>query len=137
MSFIETVLSGIAVAVAFPVGALIAIYIPYNAGKRALFAAFGAGIFFAAVMVLVQQALNKGNVYDLVVGFALGAAAFGAAEHYIRYRKKEGENEEDKHKSKLEEGDGKLTVVGTVLDSVPESLFIGILSALREPGLLA
>lgn len=59
-------LSGILVAAAFPVGALIAIYLPYSASKRALFAAFGAGIFFSATMLLTLQALNLGRVLDLV-----------------------------------------------------------------------
>ena len=76
MSFIdpkllETIFSGIVVAVAFPIGALIAIYIPYSVSKRALFAAFGAGIFFAAILLLTQQALLLGNVFDLVWGLVL------------------------------------------------------------------
>jgi zinc transporter, ZIP family len=142
MSFIdpkllETIFSGFAVAAAFPVGALIAIYIPYNQSKRALFAAFGAGIFFAAVMLLVFQALGKGNVYDLLLGFSLGAITFGVAEHYIRHRSVNVEEDHIKRKQKQEQSEGKLTIVGTILDSVPETLFVGIIAALREPGLLA
>lgn len=93
-SFFEPVLSGILVAAAFPIGALVAIYLPYSASKRALFAAFGAGIFFSATMLLTLEALNFGSALDLVLGFSLGAGAFGLAEHYIRHRKPPKEDEE-------------------------------------------
>jgi zinc transporter ZupT len=141
MSFIEpkrleTIFSGIMVAVAFPIGALIAIYIPYSASKRALFAAFGAGTFFAAIMLLTQQALALGNVLDLVLGFSLGAATFGLAQHFIRHRPP-SKGDEKERKRKQETSDGKLSIIGTVLDSVPETLFIGIIAFLRQPGLYA
>lgn len=129
---LETVVSGIVVAVAFPIGALIAIYIPYSASKRALFVAFGAGIFFVAMMLLTQVALNLGNVVDLVVGFGLGAATFGLAQNYIRCCTA---CTEDERKIKRAKSEGKLSVVGTILDSVPETLFMGIIAALRQPGL--
>jgi hypothetical protein len=133
MSFIdpkllETILYGFAVATAFPIGALIAIYIPYNASKRVLFAAFGAGLFFAAVMLLVQQSLDKGKVYDLLVGLSLGAVTCGAAE-YIRHRATRGIQDEEQKKQKHKESEGKITIVGTILDSVPETLFVGIIAA--------
>jgi zinc transporter, ZIP family len=139
MSFIEpklleTIFSGIVVAVAFPIGALIAIYLPYSAPKRALFAAFGAGIFFAAIMLLTRQALVLGNVLDLVLGFSLGAATFGLAQHIIRHRFKGAEKE---RKQRREASDGKLSIIGTVLDSVPETLFVGIIAFLSQPGLYA
>jgi hypothetical protein len=131
---LETIISGFIVAAAFPIGALIAIYLPYSVSKRALFAAFGAGIFFATIMLLVQQTLVLGNVVDLVLGFSLGAAAFGLAENYIR-RCTNCSLEE--RKAKRSQTEGKLSVVGTILDSVPETLFVGIIAALRQPGLLA
>lgn len=139
MSFIEpsllaTLIAGFIVAVAFPLGALIAIYIPYSVSRRALFAAFGAGIFFAAMMLLTQQALILGNVFDLVLGFGLGAATFGLAQNYIRRCKACTEQE---RKVKREKSEGKLSVVGTILDSVPETLFVGIIAALRQPNLYA
>jgi zinc transporter, ZIP family len=139
MSFIEpklleTIFAGFVVAVAFPLGALIAIYVSYSAAKRALFAAFGAGIFFAAMMLLTQEALILGNVVDLVVGFSLGAATFGLAQNYIR---RCTSCSEDERKVKREKSAGKLSVVGTILDSVPETLFVGIIAALNEPSLYA
>ncbi len=133
-NLLETIFAGFVVAVAFPVGALIAIYLPYSASKRALFAAFGAGIFFAAMMLLTQEALHLGNVVDLVVGFCLGAATFGLAENYIRRCK---ECDEIERRRKREKSEGKLSVIGTILDSVPETLFVGIIAALRSPGLYA
>lgn len=131
---LETVFAGLVVAVAFPIGALIAIYLPYSASKRALFAAFGAGIFFAAMLLLTQEALILGNILDLVLGFSLGAATFGLAQNYIRRCKA---CTEDERKIKRARSEGKLSVVGTILDSVPETLFVGIIAALRQPGLYA
>jgi hypothetical protein len=141
MSFIEpklfeTILSGVAVAVAFPIGALIAIYIPYSASKRALFAAFGAGIFLAATMLLTQQTLKEGNIFDLLLGFSLGAVTFGSAQHYIRHRKRSNDDEAEARRRR-EKSDGKLSIVGTILDSVPETLFVGIIAFLGQPGLYA
>ncbi|MCL4430016.1 MAG: hypothetical protein M1167_04610, partial [Chloroflexi bacterium] len=139
MSFIEprlleTLFAGFVVAVAFPIGALIAIYVNYSARRRVLFAAFGAGIFFATVMLLTQVALNLGSVFDLVLGFSLGAATFGLAQNYIRRCK--ACNEEER-KVKRQKTEGKLSVVGTILDSVPETLFVGIIAALNQPNLFA
>ncbi len=129
-NLLETVFAGIAVAVAFPIGALIAVLVPYKAANRALFAAFGAGIFLAATMLITQQALALGNVFDLLLGFSLGVVAFGIAAHQIRHGK-------DKNGQPKQRSEGKLSIIGTVLDSVPESLFIGIIAALRQPGLSA
>ncbi len=131
MSYIvlETVLSGIFVASAFPIGALIAIVFNYSTARRALFAAFGAGIFFSAVMLLVQETLRLGGFLDLLVGFSLGAITFGIAQHFFKHDNSEKGQKRKKH------SEGKLAVVGTILDSVPESLFIGIIIALQEPGL--
>ncbi len=139
MSFIdpkllETVISGFLVAAAFPIGAIIALYLPYSTSKRALFAAFGAGIFFATIMLLVQQTLVLGNVADLVLGFSLGAVTFGLAENYIRRCTNCTIEERKARRFKTE---GKLAVVGTILDSVPETLFVGIIAALKQPGLYA
>jgi hypothetical protein len=82
-------------------------------------------------MLLTQPALFLGNVYDLVLGFGLGAATFGLAQHLIRHRIKGDEKERQR---KIETSDGKLSIIGTVLDSVPETLFVGIITFLRHPG---
>lgn len=133
---LETILSGIVIAAAFPIGAIIAIHFSYSTAKRALFAAFGAGIFFATVMLLVTQSLDIGKIYDLIIGFSLGVITFGIAEHYLRHRRR-NENQDDFLKNKKHQHpEGRLTVIATILDSVPESLFIGILAALHQPVLL-
>lgn len=132
MSFliIETVISGLIVASAFPIGAVIATYANYSHAKKALFAAFGAGIFLSATMLLIQETLNLGNVFDLLIGFSLGALAFGIAQHFFKHDSNSKSGSVPKRYSA-----GKLSVIGTILDSVPESLFIGVLIALQEPGL--
>ncbi len=131
--FLVTIAAGIGVAVAFPIGALIAIFVPYSTSKRALFVAFGAGIFFAAVMLLVQGTLQMGNIFDFVLGFSLGAASFGLAQHFLYHRIKQNEDEEQRRKRRSK-SEGKVVVVATILDSVPETLFVGIIIALAKPG---
>ncbi|MCW3994818.1 MAG: hypothetical protein NWE98_01550 [Candidatus Bathyarchaeota archaeon] len=133
---LESIFSGIIVALAFPIGALIAIFVTYSAHKRALFAAFGAGIFLATIMLLVEQSLILGNVLDLLLGFSLGATAYGLAQHYIRHRLQPKFNKSQKLQNQGHP-EGKLSVIGAILDSVPETLFIGIIIALHEPGLSA
>ncbi len=133
-TLLETVFAGFVVAIAFPIGALIAITLNYSPSKRALLAAFGAGIFFAAVMLLTQVALTLGNVLDLVLGFALGAVSFGLAQNYIRRCKSCTEEE---RKVKRLKSEGRISVIGTILDSVPETLFVGIIAALNQPSLFA
>ncbi|MCW4006152.1 MAG: hypothetical protein NWF04_06110 [Candidatus Bathyarchaeota archaeon] len=135
---IESIFSGVAVAAAFPVGALIAIYLDYSRSTRALFAAFGAGIFLSTVMLLVQHALELGTILDLTAGFIVGAVAYGVAEHHIRHKSGiKDETDEEQKQKRLQKGTGRLSIVGTILDSVPETLFVGIIIALKEPGLFA
>jgi zinc transporter ZupT len=43
----------------------------------------------------------------------------------------------EERKATSSQTDGKLAVIGTILDSVPETLFIGIIAALRQPGFYA
>ncbi len=131
--FPVTIAAGIAVASAFPIGALLAIFLPYSPSQRALFVAFGAGIFFAAVMLLVQDALQMGNIFDLIFGFSLGAASFGLAQHFISHRVNLNDDEEKRQK-RIHRSQSKIIVIGTILDSVPETLFLGIIVALAKPG---
>jgi zinc transporter, ZIP family len=125
--FVETVLSGVFVASAFLIGAWIAVSVDYSTREKALFAAFGAGIFLAATMLLIQETLKLGNFLDLLLGFILGALTFGIAQHYFKH----DENVSSKQPK------GRLSIVGTILDSVPETIFIGVIIALQEPGLFA
>ncbi len=132
MSFLilETVLSGVLVASAFPIGAWIATSINYSTREKALFAAFGAGIFLATTMLLVQETLKIGNFWDLLLGFSLGALTFGVAQHFFKHDNNSGAKKSWKSESRL-------SIVGTILDSVPETIFIGVIIALQEPGLFA
>jgi ZIP family zinc transporter len=70
----------------------------------------------------------------LVLGFGFGAATFGFAQNYIR-RCKACTLEERRIKRQMTEG--RLSVIGTILDSVPETLFVGIIAAFNQPNLYA
>ncbi len=134
MSFLilETIVSGVLVASAFPIGAYIALTVDYSTREKALFAAFGAGIFLATTMLLVQETLNLGNFVDLILGFSAGALTFGVAQHFFKH------DQNNKHNAKQglpPVAKGRLSVIGTILDSVPETIFIGVIIALQEPSL--
>ena len=130
---LETISSGILVACAFPIGAWIATSFNYSIKLRALFAAFGAGIFLATTMLLVQETLSLGNFIDLLLGFGLGTVVFGIAQHYLKHN-----NPQDQEKEIIPgQPKGRLSVIGTFLDSFPETIFIGVIIALQEPGLFA
>ncbi|MGE5187466.1 MAG: ZIP family metal transporter [Betaproteobacteria bacterium] len=127
----ETIISGIFVASAFPIGAWIAVSFDYSTKLRSLFATFGAGLFLATTMLLVQDSLSLGNFADLILGFAVGASAFGLAQHFLKHKL------EKENKTKTLQARGRLSIIGTLLDSFPETIFIGVIIALREPGLFA
>ncbi len=136
---IESIVSGIVVASAFLIGALIAVYADYSKESRAIFATFGAGIFLAATAFLVQETLTLGNNWNLIVGFIVGAVVYYFAEQLIKKRSKLTNSKRQKQEQNSSQNGsmGRLIIIGTILDSVPETLFVGIIIAIHEPGLAA
>jgi ZIP family zinc transporter len=126
-------LAGLVIAIAFPIGALIAIFVNYPSRTEADIVAFGAGIFFAAIAFsLVDESVKEGNVSTMIIGFVVGAVTFSILNHYLKRLKTDqykrlGENETNGASAKM-------AVVGLLLDSIPEAIFVGILIAIGHGG---
>ena len=131
-----SILAGLVIAIAFPIGALIAIFVNYPSRTKADIVAFGAGIFFAAIAFsLVDESVIEGNVSTMIIGFVVGAITFSVLNHYLKRLKTNhdvqykqlGENETNGASAKI-------AVVGLLLDSIPEAIFVGILIAIGHGG---
>lgn len=120
---IEAAAWGSVAASALPLGSLFAVR--YTLSTRAVGAimAFGAGTLITAVTFeLVDQAFRRADLWPVVIGLGLGAAAFTAGDAVLirsggrRHREKGGGGD-----------DGGLPIaLGAVLDGIPESLVLGI-----------
>ncbi|HZD36461.1 MAG TPA: hypothetical protein VE130_14755 [Nitrososphaeraceae archaeon] len=146
---LSSIFAGLIIAAAFPLGALFAIYIKYPTRAEADIAAFGAGIFFAAISFsLVNESVREGNVLTMVIGFVIGAVVFSILNHYLEkitakqinpsdYENNNSERIERKNNEYQEKGEStgtsaKIVVAGLLLDSIPEALFVGIIIALSH-----
>ncbi len=138
------------IASAFIIGSIIAVKIKYSSNKKGDFAAFAAGIFFAAISFsLITESTKLGHIGTMILGFISGAAVYSIANRYIRKRSKykkiqhsERDKKEDINENKQEiqsnsqDGSGQSIIVGTILDSVPETLFVGVIIAMHLHGLI-
>lgn len=128
---ITAILAGISIAVSFPIAAAISVFVNFSDRIKSNTVAFGGGIFFATIAFsLVEESIRQGNTLTLVIGFTLGAVAFSLANYIVK----------EKHSKKLKtdyQTSAEVMVVGELLDSVAEGLFVGILVALHNPGLIS
>jgi hypothetical protein len=70
---LSSLIMGIAISAAFPIGAVIVLYFNYLKRIRADIAAFGSGIFFAAISFsLVYEPIKEGNTITMTIGFIMG-----------------------------------------------------------------
>lgn len=128
---ITTILAGISIAISFPIAAAVSVYVNFSDRIKSNIVAFGGGIFFATIAFsLVEESIRQGDIITLVVGFALGAIAFSLANYIVK------EKHSKKHKINYQTNSAEVMVVGELLDSLSEGLFIGILVALHNPGLV-
>lgn len=131
---------GIAVAIAFPIGAVASIYINYPGRIRADLGAFSAGVFFSTIAFsLVNESIKEGNFITMLIGFAAGAIVFSTVDRLLKTVEKrmdshKGENDLDQ---KTNSGSGRAVMLGTLIDSIPETLFVGVSIAIGGTGLLA
>ena len=135
---------GLIVAVSFPLGAFASLKArrKIQGRVRADIASFGSGIFFGAIAFsLVQESTKLGSPLTMIAGFALGAFMLSGANHqFLRMEERATKeaasiNVESPTGSSHSHGNPMTIVVGSLLDSVPESIFVGVLVALQLPGL--
>ncbi len=165
----QSIVLGILVASAFPIGAAVATARKFPGRVKGNLAAIAAGIYFSTLAFsLIEEAIKISSFPAMATGFVIGAITFSIAHPLIHKRKKltkilslsshnkKKEEEEktvrnddsNKGKSRNERKDqrqqqsdssssGEMNIVGTILDSIPENLFIGAIIALNLSGLSA
>jgi zinc transporter, ZIP family len=141
---------GLIVAIAFPLGVIFAIFVKYPNKLRSNIAAFGSGIYLAVIAFsLVSESTKEGNGVTMGIGFIIGAVVFSFFNHELLKRfnlkKKKQRNYVDKEygKNKINvyndinnytddqnSNSSSTILIGTLLDSIPESLFLGVIIAL-------
>jgi ZIP family zinc transporter len=130
LEILNTLLLSIIVSSAFLIGAILSIFIKYPERIRADLAALSAGIFFSTISFsLIDDALREGSFITMAVGFIIGAIVFSVINRIIQRS-----NSKIKYKNI---NSSKTVILGTFLDSFPESIFIGVIIALNLQGLMA
>ncbi len=91
--------------------------------------AFGAGVLISALAFdLTQEAADVGGILPTALGFAVGSAAYVAANTVLdragaRHRKRSGDQQPSE---KDQDGSGTAIAVGALLDGIPESVVLGM-----------
>lgn len=131
LEILNSLLLSMIVSSAFLIGAILSIFIRYPERIRADLAALSAGIFFSTISFsLVDEALKEGSFITMVVGFIIGAVVFSVINRILQKRSNSKTKNRDISSSKT-------VIIGTFLDSFPESIFIGVIIALNLQGLMA
>ncbi|HYY71249.1 MAG TPA: hypothetical protein VE595_02450 [Nitrososphaeraceae archaeon] len=131
LEILNSLLLSMIVSSAFLIGAILSIFIQYPERIRADLAALSAGIFFSTISFsLVDEALKEGSFITMVVGFIIGAVIFSVINRILQKRSNSKTKNRDISSSKT-------VIIGTFLDSFPESIFIGVIIALNLQGLMA
>lgn len=164
--FTQSIILGIVVASAFPIGAAVAIARKFPKRIKGNLAAIAAGIYFSTLAFsLIDEAIKISSFPAMAAGFAIGAVSFSIAHPVIKERKEltkifslssskkkeeETSDNDNKSRSRNENNEkhqqqsgsssssaGEMNMVGTILDSLPENLFLGAILALNLSGLSA
>jgi ZIP family zinc transporter len=162
----QSIALGIIVASAFPIGAALATTRKFPKRVKGNLAAIAAGIYFSTLSFsLVEEGIKVSSFPPMAAGFAIGAVIFSIAHPIVKKRndlmkifshspsqKKQKEEEtenvdnngsssENRKNEKQRRSDtsssGEMSIIGTILDSLPENLFIGAILALNLSGLSA
>ena len=131
LEIFNTLVLSITVSSAFLIGAILSIFIHYPERIRADLAAFSAGIFFATIAFsLIDEAIREGSFITMVIGFVVGAVVFSVINRILQTRYKSKTKNNNTSSSKT-------VIIGTFLDSFPETIFIGVIIALNLQGLMS
>jgi zinc transporter, ZIP family len=141
-----TAFMSIIVASAFIIGSLVSNYVRYSSKIKGDFAAFAGGIFFAAIAFsLISESIKQHNFFTMLIGFITGAVIYSYANHRLRKRSKYKQQQSSKKNNEYirgstdkqnKNGSSQTVIVGTILDSIPETLFVGVIIAMNIHGLI-
>lgn len=91
--------------------------------------AFGSGVLISALSFeLMDEAYRRGGFDSTAIGFVSGAAVYTAANWYLshqgaKHRKRSGKQQPSEEENS---GSGLAIAIGALLDSIPESIVIGV-----------
>ena len=139
-----TAFMSIIISSAFIIGALVSNYVKYSSKIKGDFAAFAGGIFFAAIAFsLIAESIKQHNFFTMLMGFIAGAVIYSYANHCLRkgskykqQQSKKNNNNQGSSSKKKQNGSSQTVIVGTILDSIPETLFVGVIIAMHIHGLI-
>lgn len=158
-ALILTMIVSLLVASPFLIASIISKEYRHPLRLRADLASFSAGIFIGTVTFsIIEESIKLGDMFSMGVGFAIGAVTFSLVRYKIQNKPVSDINENEKnsmssgisyqnndikkkrnHNGKEiqaeQPGSGKLIVIGTLTDSHPETIMIGVMIALGIPGL--
>jgi zinc transporter, ZIP family len=159
-SLMLTMIVSLLVASPFLIASIISKEYRHPLRLRADLASFSAGIFIGAVTFsIIEESIKLGDIFSMGIGFAIGAVTFSLVRYKIQNKpvlatnedkqngidssishpnnnhieKKRNHNQKEIQTERT--GSGKLIVIGTLTDSHPETIMIGVMIALGIPGL--
>jgi ZIP family zinc transporter len=143
-SISTVILSSLIVSISFFIGAFLSIYLKLPNRLKGDIVSFSAGIFLSAVSFsILEESVKLGNIISTAIGFGLGALTFSIIRYMLQKEgkienpKDESKNNSRKNNDRLKSNSGgKLIIVGTLADSHPETLIIGIIIGLGLQDLL-
>jgi ZIP family zinc transporter len=149
-----TLLMTLAVACAFPLGALLSYYIKLPSRLKGDIPAYSAGMFFSTIsFILIDESKHVGSFTTMVIGFIAGSVVFSLTHRALKTDVLKDIIQNDHHlgdtdtsynqikkinqtqNKKRKPSFSNIIIVGKLMDSLPKALFIGIIVALDLKGL--
>lgn len=122
---------GLVAASALLIGAAIGYFASVPQRAIAAIMAFGSGVLISALSFnLMDEAYKTGGFGGTALGFVAGAAIYTVANVILarrgaRHRKRSGD-EQAQERSEKGESSGMAIAIGSLMDSIPESIVIGL-----------
>lgn len=122
----QIIIYGTISGLALIIGAAIGIWLKLSRRAIAHFMAFGSGVLICAMTFgLLEEAFNHGGHSAVTIGFVSGGLAFIGFDYLIHLGG--GRKHKNQHIiSDNVESSGRLIVLGSILDGIPESIALGI-----------
>lgn len=123
---IQAIIFGAVNGLSLIVGAFTGTFLNLNQKTIARIMAFGSGVLICTVAIaLMEEAFERGGFDAVTVGLILGGITFLAADYIIHLRG----GRKHRRKPLLDpqyDSNGKVILVGSALDGLPESIALGI-----------
>lgn len=157
---LSSIIMSVIVAAAFLIGSLIPVISrPFSKELKGNVAAIAAGAYFSTIAFsLVEESIKEGAFGSMAIGFIAGALIFSIAHPIVKQgfkhrhilhrtqekigiesnrEKEQNQNQKGVDRTSNSETSTEMNIIGTILDSVPENIFVGAIIAIQIPGLLA